>query len=125
MSRGRPKSKLNDFLFEKFELFRNEIIQNEKIVSPSANIWSQFDLGNHYMTSKAVYSSALRWFSKQCENITKDNLECEQEMSIEMSSFVSKQDSPLNSSTENESSITKFSITLSHEVWKTIKPVQT
>lgn len=122
MSRGRPKSKSSDLLIEKFELFRDDIIQNEKVVPPSSEIWKNFGLKD--ITNKAIYSAALRWFDKQCDSKDKEYLQCEPEISMEIS-LVSKDDSSLNSTEEKEISAKKFSIVLSNDVWKTIEPCST
>lgn len=132
MAKTGPKTQdILDDLHKIFESRLNEIECNGKIHAPSNKIWSTLKRQHSISKAgKALYNDCWRWYNNRQKYQAKDAVSDRNE------AFDSELNSSLNELSlsdfdcDNESSDEKldtpqikFSITLSHEVWKTIEPV--
>lgn len=126
---GRRGAVAQEQLFEVFLSFEKDIVNDNRVVVPSAKIWNNLHM-NYFpkLNAKAIkfYSAALRWWANRIKNVSAEYTRCDEdefnEVSIEDQDH---QDSTFN--TTNSDSGTQnpinFNIYLSPEVWKKISPV--
>lgn len=121
---GRPAAVGREKLHEVFDLFKDNIVELNCVVKPSARIW--IELHEKYfqnLKAKAIYSAALRWWtlvtekndSNESVGHSKDFSDLSMETNADASSF--------NNSTilETKTPRINFAIYLSNQVWKTVK----
>lgn len=123
---GRPAAVSRDELHDTFRSFKENIMELDSIVKPSAKIWT--DLHCKFfptLSAKAIYSAALRWkdFLSQ-NNDDQESEKCFSDIS-DISMETNEKESTLNNTTISQSKSPRinFSVHLSSKVWKTIDPV--
>lgn len=108
---------------EIFNSFESQIIEDNKVVKPTSDIWT--NINNNVLTKsnpKAIYSAAKRWFAERddkSDSFSDFNDDCDN-ISIEM-----EHDESFNNSMVSNSGVDRinFNIHLSADVWKTIAPI--
>ncbi|KAI4455574.1 myb/sant-like dna-binding domain [Holotrichia oblita] len=112
---GRRSSVQKDILFSILEKHQNNIIINKKIVSPSHTIWKYIVNNNDLigkLTTKALYTAALRFFNKKCVQSEANSPLLEREQ--QLSSFT---DSLSSNASADLKRTRYFKISLSRDEW--------
>lgn len=119
---GRPKAVKTVGLHKCFELNEEEIIADGKILPPKSNIWKELCKKFPPMTSKSVYTAALKWWNSMG---TKNDETCIGDLGT-ISIMVKSTDSDETELSIEEIKVDsqKFKIELSAKVWETISPVK-
>lgn len=110
-----------------FEQYEEDIVNAGKILRPTDPFWKEFK--KQYKinsTEKAIYTDAIKWFKKsECENKEEDDLVRDFDDILENETQVSSNGSSYESSDESFSCVKsdiQFSIKLTYNMWKLIKP---
>lgn len=126
---GRNRKVPLNVLYSLFEENKDEIIDDNKVVAPSNQIWQRIhehEKINKKSTPKAIYNDALRWYEDNSEGKSDKSSEADDisDISIEISPPSDSDESYMYSEDETpQPNDINFTISLSYEVWKTIQPI--
>lgn len=125
---GRKRRVSLDTLYKKFDENEEKIVCENKVVAPKNPIWDTIYLQvGRKSTPKAIYTDALNWYKGRKAEIVDESSEENDisDISIEMDPAIDSDESYVSDDERAHANDINFTITLSYDVWNTIKPVPT
>lgn len=129
---GRKRAISKDIVHSVFDKYKEIIVKENGVIGAKEGkkIWETLQNSkeiNKKMTVGALYTEAYKWFHEMKKSINDSNDDQVDELNDDFNDIsleISSNGSNENSSSEDDTTDIKFSVTLSYEVWDTIKPVE-